>query len=530
MFTSKRLQQIRKTAWRKSTGRPNRPRRLHAEALEDRTLLAVDMAPGPTDPPATTMDDQTAYVQPASAILGSDGTLRVFGTANDDDIKITDEFIQFEQWNPVGTPAIQVTIKDNNGQTLLSYAVTLPDYLLVSAIEVYAGDGDDTVENNTDIASVLFGGAGNDTLYGGFSDDVIWGEDGHDGLFGGGGGIDYIDPGPGDDRVLFSSSWNNYTGPWLDITGLNHTNINFGDSGPKSIDVDGYSQPATFEGGQWSINEIKMIDQAMKFVHHTQGNTKLLKRADGQKLNLIRVGYQDPHPSNTVTLAWNSNLGYIYLTNNLFTKGEDQILQTFLHEIGHNWDKENPQWETFKGFSGWTDVNPNNVNYAESHDGDWWYQTNSAFARDYGRTNPKEDFATAFAAYVTHEMGIPYQGTWKDGNNLIGWYNAPQKMAFIDSWLFGMSADFYNLIGSSLGSGGLSRSDSADDESSQRGGSDETVYRDSSADEPAAIEPNRTTADWQVESLSSETSTEDVSREVVDQALLEVLNEFETTR
>ena len=220
----------------------------------------------------------------------------------------------------------------------------------------------------------------------------------------------------------------------------------------------------------------------------------------------------------------------IFLTSNLFADGQDQVMQTFLHEIGHNWDDENAQWDTFKGFSGWTEVNPNNVNYTESNNGDWWYQTGSAFAREYGRTNPKEDFATAFAAYFTHEMGIPFQGTWKDGNNLIGWYNAPQKMAFIDSWLFGMSDTFYNLLGSGIGFDALSRSGAADDESSRTGGSDETAYRDSSADEPAAIKPTRTTADWQVESRSSETSTDDVSREVVDQALLEVLNEFRTGR
>ena len=510
MFNTQTPKPFAKASRRTNVRRPNRQRRLQTERLEDRTLMAVGVAPGPGIPYDMSWDDPTIPVQPASAILGADGTLRVFGTANDDDIKITSGIVQ--PWNPNPSPVIQVTIKDNNGQTLLSQSFAVLSYqLMISKIEVYAGDGDDMVENNTNMASALFGGAGNDTLYGGLSDDQIWGQDGDDGLFGGGGGIDYIDPGPGDDRVLFFNGTSNYTGPWYDSTGLNHATIHFGNSGPTSTSADGYSQPKTFGAGQWSISEIKLVDQALKFVHHTQGNTKLLKQADGQNLMLNRVGFQDPHVSNTVTLAWNDSLGNIYLTTNLIGMGENQVLQTFLHEIGHNWDDENPQWQTFKDISNWTDSNPNNNNYATSNDGNWWYHTTATFAREYGQENPKEDFATAFAAYFVHEMGLPYQGTWKDANNTIGWSAIPEKIDFIDDWLAGMSPNYSVLLGNYIDFGRTGRSDTDADSNMRSIDTKESTYSRVAANDTLMA--------------SGDSSTDKVSPEIVDQALLELLDE-----
>ena len=66
----------------------------------------------------------------------------------------------------------------------------------VELIKMYGMDGDDILENNTDVAAMLYGGFGNDELYGGSAGDTLQGSRGDDLLVGG----------AGDDTYLISAS------------------------------------------------------------------------------------------------------------------------------------------------------------------------------------------------------------------------------------------------------------------------------------------------------------------------------------
>ena len=45
-----------------------------------------------------------------------------------------------------------------------------------------------------------------------------------------------------------------------------------------------------------------------------------------------------------------------------------------------------------------------------SDDGDWYYEDDATFARDYGRTNPMEDFATYFTKVMMEKNDLNFSG------------------------------------------------------------------------------------------------------------------------
>ena len=413
-----------------------RRRPLQYETLEDRVVMDAGGGYSPYIPDEITPDNNSAVYQNLSATL-ENGTIKVFGSANDDNITI--EYAEFQgKWDLIPKLGTIVTIQDINGQTIFSQTF-LWNYLTPFQVEVYAGSGNDTVMNESGSPSIIYGGPGNDTLFGGFSDDQIFGEDGLDGLFGGGGGNDHMDGGSDADRLLFSSDWNSNLVTW-GTSDAKDTLLIF--QSEKSAVYEKVGEPDfTFPVGQWTLNEIRTVDEVLSFMHHKQANTSLLPMQ-----TFHRVGMQDPHPSGDTILGWNDNSGSIYIAQNSAID-EDRFVQTILHEIGHNWDNENPEWTKYKAISSWTDTDPETPIYNQSTNGKWWYRDTAHFARDYGRTNPREDFATAFAAYFMDELGRPYKGTWQDGVDPVGASVIPAKIAFIDKWLFSI-ADNQNFFSS----------------------------------------------------------------------------------
>jgi Ca2+-binding RTX toxin-like protein len=81
-------------------------------------------------------------------------------------------------------------------------------------VEMFGGEGNDTLEVLAGAKAVLDGGGGRDTLIGSWGDDILTGGGGDDSLFGndgndrlvGGAGVNTIDDGFGDDRVDFSAN------------------------------------------------------------------------------------------------------------------------------------------------------------------------------------------------------------------------------------------------------------------------------------------------------------------------------------
>jgi Ca2+-binding RTX toxin-like protein len=138
------------------------------------------------------------------------GLITVTGTDGADTINIQESLGEPGPFGSYIPGSIKVTV---NGRVELNVRDTA-----VPGLTVDARGGDDTVRNNTSIASTLIGGSGNDQLFGGGGNDVIacgdgndtaWGSGGNDTLYGdagndreyGGAGNDSLYGGRGSDTL-----------------------------------------------------------------------------------------------------------------------------------------------------------------------------------------------------------------------------------------------------------------------------------------------------------------------------------------
>ncbi|MEO1529844.1 MAG: hypothetical protein AAFX06_30900, partial [Planctomycetota bacterium] len=191
-----------------------------------------------------------------------------------------------------------------------------------------------------------------------------------------------------------------------------------------------------FEAGTWTESNMLLVDQSLRVLHHKLGTTELLKPATGGANFLRMHGKRIDVDANTpAVIGWNIPGPTIGLTQNVFDLGTEWLAQTIFHEFAHNWDTiaENSTVDQFMALSGWTQTpQPDDTHNEGTSTGEaWWYRNTATFARDYGKLNPREDFATAFAAYFMNETGQEYQG----GN---GAADIPDKIAYLD----GFFADF----------------------------------------------------------------------------------------
>jgi hypothetical protein len=138
----------------------------------------------------------------------------------------------------------------------------------------------------------------------------------------------------------------------------------------------------------------------------------------------------------------NDDAGNIAFTDDAFELGNDFVRQTTFHEIGHNFDEQHENLRigrtglinVFRRSSGWDFLSSKEeitAGQTVSLDGQWAHDSDARFMRDYGRTNPLEDYATTFAAYF---MGSDYNFSPADRNAGVtdGRQLAPQKFAVLD--------------------------------------------------------------------------------------------------
>jgi hypothetical protein len=118
--------------------------------------------------------------------------------------------------------------------------------------------------------------------------------------------------------------------------------------------------------------------------------------------------------------GWNSS-PIIAFTDNRMLSGEDEIHRVVFHEIGHNWDEqeESDFADDFRAVAGWRTFAATAIpaGYEQADDNNWstWWFINrdsnlDGFARNYGKMNPLEDFATAMEAYMLARTGRNYYG------------------------------------------------------------------------------------------------------------------------
>jgi hypothetical protein len=153
----------------------------------------------------------------------------------------------------------------------------------------------------------------------------------------------------------------------------------------------------------------------------------------GASLTFRRHGYSsDPED---YVLGWNTGDGKITLLDFAF-ETTAWLHRTVYHEIAHNWDDigTNKYWNTFTALSGWTfGARSPGTAYtkAPETDGEWWYKSGAVFTRDYGRTNPWEDWAVTFEAYFSQT----YTNEMEAGAKL-----APAKVSVVNQFLTSKSS------------------------------------------------------------------------------------------
>jgi Ca2+-binding RTX toxin-like protein len=291
------------------------------------------------------------------------------------------------------------------------------------------GVGGDDHLNGGEGHDILRGGGGQDFVNGGNGNDQLYGESGRDALLGWFGG-DKLNGGSGADRFLLTSAFaeDGIAGDSADVR------ITFRDGARKNLRLNGTDVTAL--PGAWTALEILRVDEALAVVAQRTDSNVLLRRRDGREFTFFQHGdiVRQDNGQTTGFIGWNEGSnGVIAFVDRLFPLAglkEDPLLyQTVYHEIGHNWDNEGPLWNQFLALSDWRqgrqlgDASPA---FDVSLDGNWSYAAGATFARSYGRTNPMEDFATAFARYFMDYDGRPYQG----GNT-----NISAKLDLIDDML-----------------------------------------------------------------------------------------------
>ena len=295
------------------------------------------------------------------------------------------------------------------------------------------GDGDDTLnggagpdillgENGNDLIrgddgnDVLSGGAGNDSLYGGAGNDSLEGHAGNDGLFGGD-GKDWLSGGAGIDRFLrWVRSGNQTT---LVDKAANESLTTFKGTPSGAVDVEPGPDLRYFPG-EWTEGEIEALDAGLGWLHAETGNTRLLRLKSGGNMTFLRYGTYRPYDTtdgvNDAAEKQANELGAFIAGANhgngtidvrqLGLLDPREAMRLAIHELAHNWQgAANPKWAQWLSLSGWVQSNTPTADQELSKDGKWVYARTAAFARDYGKTNPYEDFATAFEAYFLLKTG-----------------------------------------------------------------------------------------------------------------------------
>ena len=435
----------RPRARRDRAGMLAHPERLEARDMKAVVTCTIDKGEVTirTDNASTNVNFDARYGDSGYAVTVTDSsanrswnfsswdTLRVDfqGGKGNDSFSVTSDSIAFVFVKADGGPGND-TLRGGEGNDVLSGGE--------GNDTLFGNGGDDQLYGNGG-NDVLFGGDGSDSLYGGVGKDNLDGGAGNDGLFGGIGERDRVRGGEGADRFMtmstdvkltervFVKREKYYKSVWHRIKGKpSHRDVyknvtrlvpsledDVVDRAPASgvpatqADVvvhlrnpaKNYGpQGERFQPGRWTDADVLPLDEAFALLVHSTNNNRLLTRSNGTDPIYLRYGKHLSGPGQVA--AWNSG-DAISLPNVAFSVGKP--VETIFHEIGHYW---HGQAANFDAISGWRTTPA--AGFTRSLDKSWYYRNGSTFAYDYGKTNPDEDYATAFEAYFSWYAGFPY--------------------------------------------------------------------------------------------------------------------------
>jgi hypothetical protein len=301
------------------------------------------------------------------------------------------------------------------------------------ACRISGDSGDDTLVGGI-LGDTLIGGGGNDALYGRGGPDLLEGGTGRDGVFGGMADADTLLGGTGDDRFLMPEA--------LDGTRDQDAAEDF--SGEIDGGGDGDAQVWFVPGGlqrehPWSDDQVQNVDAGLAALHLVMNGTQLLRVPKAARANGGAAEQQIAMEPDLKDLANNGGTGRI---NFSAAAASNPITATavLLHEVGHNWDdaEVNAWWakgHDFHALSGWEYRLPDQatpVGKVVSTDGVWFRNRDATFCTDYAMTNPHEDFAEHFWAYL---IGL------EPGERADGQGDWSAKRHFMEDFLADMRAN-----------------------------------------------------------------------------------------
>ena len=313
---------------------------------------------------------------------------------------------------------------------------------------LYGEFGNDSLSGNAGNDS-LYGGAGNDTLRGNDGEDLLLGEADNDSLYGGNQN-DKLDGGAGDDS-LSGNDGNDYLCGGLGSDSLYGGGGNDGLFGGVDVGVadrlrgeggddrfltrtilDGYEDLADndvrirFNSGSsdWTEREVQNIDQAFAELQARTGSTRVLKDtiADGPLTFVKESSAVDYAGLNEYWEEWDwddvhmdhNRLIHIADWNEANNSDNAAYRGVAIHEIAHNWDSSDEARHHPGGRTYWSD-------FQNFHDAS---HEHADYARAYGETNIREDFATCW------EVAMGYTARRADASAVL-----LAKLAAVDACL-----------------------------------------------------------------------------------------------
>lgn len=329
------------------------------------------------------------------------GHLTVKGTGKDDKISVTEKngklYVKSSQQEVVLDPRQfkSLTIDGGNGNDRILVDPSVKrygDYLLIlkggkgndflqggnKGEKIYGGDGNDTIDGAHG-ADFIDGGKGNDTINGSFGDDKIYDREGKN----------TITANRGTDSVTIKNKQDNQ------IEKLHSTKV--GDEGSirqmrESIEREFGVSIRDGKERVWSLEELDILKTTLK------GLPPPLQAAS-RELKFDREVMSQDKPTAIEGVFYHKK-GRIHVYD-LGTDGEDipfgdrasDLKGVIVHEIAHAYDWKDGKYgpNDFWRLSGWEKVGKHYFYDSSKHN----------FARDYGRSNPHEDFATAVEFYLT---------------------------------------------------------------------------------------------------------------------------------
>ena len=199
----------------------------------------------------------------------------------------------------------------------------------------------------------------------------------------------------------------------------------------------------------WTQREIEVIDEGFRKLHFRTGSTRVLKGTlDDSPLTFIKQqqsGNGGELGRNRLQNSFSFNPDTGQVLSQEFTRtieigdwnesneAENELhVETVIHEIAHNWDSaleinevfsgQGAIWSQYIAQSGWRTTpasgftqgsdttsepfdqvfNASTGTFTQVVD-TWYYRTGISFARDYGNSNPKEDWSTIWEAALSDD-------------------------------------------------------------------------------------------------------------------------------